>query len=83
MKNRLLISLTATVLAFVTTTAAFAIIAARSDDDPIQTFALKEYFGVDFVEQVVAFSLDEPADPEKCRLVDGNGNEVQFQTIEN
>ena len=47
----------------------------------VETFELRERFGVSHPAQIVEFDLRGRVDPAQCCLLDGDGREVAFQVL--
>ena len=47
----------------------------------VETFELREWFGVSHPAQIVEFDLHGRADPTRCCLLDADGREVAFQVL--
>ncbi|MHB9134534.1 MAG: hypothetical protein ACYDBB_25965 [Armatimonadota bacterium] len=48
----------------------------------VQTFALKEVFGVSHPDQIIDFDLTKPVDPKSAYVIGPNGDETPYQLID-
>jgi hypothetical protein len=59
-----------------------ACFAAESDGHVLQTFEVRDHFGVSHPMQIVDFDLDLSVDPSAVHVLDGDGRPVPFQVID-